>query len=53
MTPMQEHMKRWATDIVEGRQVPDPAEDTAEDIWQSLRIFADQYLELLGERVSA
>lgn len=53
MTPMQEHMKRWATDLVEGRATRDPVEDTADDVWQSLVIFADQYLELLAERERA
>lgn len=50
---MREHMKGWATRLVTGEQTRDPVEDTADEVWASLLVFADQYLALLHEYEAA
>lgn len=46
----RDHMKDWATRLANGTQKLDPVEDTAEEVWASLRIFADQYVRLADDQ---
>lgn len=48
-SPMRQQMKSWAQRLLNGEIQRDPTEDTADEVWKSLRVFADQYLELLED----
>lgn len=41
---MKAHMKDWATRLLNDEDRPDLSDETAEELWSCLRVFADQYL---------